>query len=308
MFPLQWSTRGAFFTVDPLVRFATHLENLRPDRPQEDAASDEVGNVAAGLSQRQHTGVQCTFSMSLLEQRPAVGTGAVPSVQECCVTTGFREWAEDFISTSIHANARKKKEGLVEVCVLCHGNNADARTDAEKCWEIRNQMGSPIDLMEGQGASLGWYFLHTQAALRQEFGNSCGFMNRFPDTFQTVDEMVDKLRMRGTSSQFLESLHRAPNDHECSVPAASALLCMRKGTVSARALAAHRNLAVSVDHRPPTSAARTTERVRPRSPESSGYTRSFLLHAVQSSTIMNSSPSDCSAVAVERRHQCGVNE
>ena len=62
--------------------------------------------------------------------------------------------------------------------------------------------------------------------------------------------------------------------------AASALLCKRKGTVSARALAnAHRNPAVSLDHRPSTSAARTTKRARPPSPESSGYTRSFLLRA-----------------------------
>ena len=78
--------------------------------------------------------------------------------------------------------------------------------------------------------------------------------------------------------------------------AASALLCKRKGTVSARALAnAHRNPAVSLDHRPPHLGCKDHQ------------TPLALHHQRALGTLVSSTIADCSAVAVERRHQRGVN-
>ena len=67
--------------------------------------------------------------------------------------------------------------------------------------------------------------------------------------------------------------------------AASTLPWRRCGADCALALArADKNCAVSALQRPPTSAANTTRRARPPSPDSSGYVASFLLLALCSAT------------------------
>ena len=96
-------------------------------------------------------------------------------------------------------------------------------------------------------------------------------------------------------------LHCTPPWHQRRLQPCSA---WAKGIVPARALAnAHKNPAVSFDHRLPSAAAKTTRRARPPSQKSSGYTRSFLLRAFSRAAP----PSDCSAVAVKRKHERGVH-
>ena len=80
------------------------------------------------------------FSMSLLEQRPAVGTGAVPSVQEVLRDDRFGESGlcllisgEDFISTSIlFSLLTTKLRGFHLESTLSRG----AFTEAKNCVEI----------------------------------------------------------------------------------------------------------------------------------------------------------------------------
>ena len=85
----------------------------------------------------------------------------------------------------------------------------------------------------------GRYFLHTHSHSADSWGQPTvvDFMNRFPDTFQTVtdrslfgpkcpsrwehaDEVVDKFRLHRTGTQLIDSLvHGAPHDYERNVPA-----------------------------------------------------------------------------------------
>ena len=69
-----------------------------------------------------------------------------------------------------------------------------------------------------------------------------------------------------------------------------------------------KKLAVSADHRPPTSPARTTSLARPPSPASSGYVRSFRLLATLSAApglVAGTCPG--SPVATQCADQCHVN-
>ena len=168
------------------------------------------------------------------------------------VTLGLTKW--DF-NKAVVPDQMQKIDGKFETVVATSARGTVFSSKLIDSSKPLLLLGSLIDSgggdkEENAGGSAPWhssvnctkyegrFFFHTHSHSAKSWDQSTvvGFMNRFPDTFQTVtdrslfgpnvpnsmnvDEMVDKFWMRCTGTQLIESLaHCAPNDHECNVPA-----------------------------------------------------------------------------------------
>ena len=105
----------------------------------------------------------------------------------------------------------------------------------------------------------------------------------FPEGMEAPVPGLGRLCRRGRAKA-LPALHSRMELHLLN-HAAFTRFCSRSGTDSAFAFARlRRKWAVSSDHRPPVSAAKTTRRARPPSPTNSGYVVSFLRRASSRAT------------------------